>query len=224
MINRKLIIFDWDGTLMDSANKIVRCFIAAAEDLSWLPPEPRAIENIIGLGLNEAFTALYPNFNDQDKKALADRYRTHFIELDTTEMPLFEGVEAGLERLLTQGFELAIATGKARRGLIRVLDETGLEARFSYSRCADEAGSKPHPKMLLDIMDQAKIVPQQALMVGDTEYDMEMACRAEVAALGVSYGVHDSDRLLATGALHCVDDFKAVVNWIEEYAWHRKSA
>lgn len=224
MIDRKLVIFDWDGTLMDSVNKIVRCFIAAAKDLGWPVPEKKAIENIIGLGLNEAFSELYPSFNDHDNNALADCYRVHFIELDDTEMLMFDGVEAGLERLSTQGYELAIATGKARRGLIQVLDETGLEACFKYSRCADESGSKPHPQMLFDILAEAQIMPQQAVMIGDTTYDIEMAQRAAITALGVSYGVHNRDRLLTAGAVQCVDNFDSVIDWIEGYQWHRESA
>lgn len=208
-----LIVFDWDGTLMDSEAKIVRCMQAAATDVGIADVGASAIRNIIGLGLTEAMHALYPDQTPERRAQLVERYRMHFLERDTTVMPLFPGVVQGLEHLRAQGYLLAIATGKARRGLNRVLDETGIQHFFSSSRCADETLSKPHPKMLHEILAETGIEPSRALMVGDTVYDMEMARQAQVAGLAVSYGVHARERLLECGAHACVDSFPEVCAW-----------
>jgi phosphoglycolate phosphatase len=210
-----LIVFDWDGTLMDSEAKIVRCMQAAAVDTGIPDPGADAIRNIIGLGLNEAMLALFPDQTAARRTDLIERYRVHFLELDATDMPLFPGVAQGLTQLVEQGYLLAIATGKARRGLNRVLDDTGMRHLFVSSRCADEAFSKPHPQMLEDILDATGIDTGRALMVGDTVYDMEMARSAKVAALAVSYGVHDRGRLLESGALACLDSFPEVCAWVK---------
>jgi len=124
-------------------------------------------------------------------------------------------VPQGLTQLTQQGYLLAIATGKARRGLNRVLDDTGMSHLFVSSRCADEAFSKPHPKMLEDILDDTGVDAGRALMVGDTVYDMEMACNAKVAGLAVSYGVHARERLLDCGALACLNSFPEVCAWVK---------
>jgi len=209
-----LIVFDWDGTLMDSEAKIVRCMQAAAVDVDIPDPGAAAIRDIIGLGLNEAMQVLFPEQAPARRTELVERYRRHFLELDTTGMPLFPGVAQGLAQLTQQGYLLAVATGKARRGLDRVLDDTGLRHLFASSRCADEAFSKPHPQMLEDILDQTGVDAGRALMVGDTVYDMEMARNAKVAGLAVSYGVHARERLLDRGALACLDSFPEVCVWI----------
>jgi phosphoglycolate phosphatase len=209
-----LIIFDWDGTLMDSEAKIVRCMSEAINDLGYPDPGNAAIRHIIGLGLIEAMRALLPELGETEHRKVADRYREHFLGLDQTAMPLFPGVSNGLAKLNQSRFLLAVATGKARRGLDRVLEETNTRTLFSATRCADEAFSKPHPKMLEDILDMTGVAPQRALMVGDTTYDMEMAKNAGVAGLGVSYGVHAREHLLEHGALACLDSFDEVCNWI----------
>ncbi len=210
-----LIVFDWDGTLMDSEAKIVRCMQAAALDVGIPDPGTAAIRDIIGLGLNEAIQVLFPEQTPGRRAELVKRYRRHFLDLDTTGMPLFPGVPQGLTRLAQQGYLLAIATGKARRGLNRVLDDTGMRHLFVSSRCADEAFSKPHPQMLEDILDHTGVDAGRALMVGDTVYDMEMARNAKVAGLAVSYGVHARERLLDCGALACVDTFPEVCAWVK---------
>jgi phosphoglycolate phosphatase len=209
-----LIVFDWDGTLMDSEAKIVRCLQAAAADTGSRDPGAEAIRRIIGLALSEAVQVLFPEEPPERHAQLVERYRRHFLELDATAMPLFPGVAEGLTRLNDQGYMLAIATGKARRGLKRVLDETGLESLFASSRCADEARSKPHPQMLEDILGQTGIEASRALMVGDTVYDMQMARHARVAGLAVSYGVHARAELLEHGALACLDSFPEVCAWL----------
>jgi phosphoglycolate phosphatase len=210
-----LIVFDWDGTLMDSEAKIVRCMQAAAVDVGIPDPGAAAIRDIIGLGLNEAMQALFPEQTAARRADLTEGYRKHFLELDATDMPLFPGVAHGLTQLAQQGYLLAIATGKARRGLNRVLDDTGMRHLFVSSRCADEAFSKPHPQMLEDILDATGVDAGRALMVGDTVYDMEMARSAKVAGLAVSYGVHARERLLGCGALACLDSFPEVCAWVK---------
>jgi len=210
-----LIIFDWDGTLMDSETKIVRCIQGAACDLEIADPGAAAIRHIIGLGLQEAMQTLFPDESDASRQRLVDRYRQHFLEIDNTPMPLFPGVKEALAVLAERGYLLAIATGKARRGLDRVLDETDTRHFFVASRCADEAFSKPHPRMLEDLLELTGINSNRAIMVGDTVYDMQMAGNAGMPGLAVSYGVHSRELLLEHGALACLDSFPEVHAWID---------
>src|SRR4030067_1951018 len=210
-----LIVFDWDGTLMDPAAKTVRCMQAAAEDVGIPDPGSAAVRDLIGLGLSEAMQVLFPEQAPVRRAELVERYRRHFLELDTTETPLFPGVKQGLTQLTGQGYLLAIATGKARRGLDRVLDDTGMRHLFTSPRAADEAFSKPHPQMLDDLPDETGVDTGRALMVGDTVYDMEMARSAQVAGLAVSYGVHARARLLDCGALACLDSFPEGCAWVK---------
>ncbi len=210
----ELLVFDWDGTLMDSEAKIVRCVQAAAADQGVADPGAAAIRHIIGLGLQEAMATLFPEENAESRASLADRYRVHFLEQDNTPMPLFPGVREGLTDLAERGYLLAVATGKSRRGLERVLDETGTRALFVATRCADEAYSKPHPKMLEDVLSTTGLNAARALMIGDTVYDMQMARHAGMPALGVSYGVHLPEKLMEDGALAVLDSFPEVCRWI----------
>jgi phosphoglycolate phosphatase len=211
---RELIIFDWDGTLMDSIAKIVRCFASALEDAGAPDPGEDAIRHIIGLGLDEAVSALLPQADSATRTQVIDRYRQHFLHLDQTGMELFPGVRAGLEDLSAQGYLLAIATGKARRGLDRVLRDTGTAHLFCATRCADEAFSKPHPRMLEDILEQVGLEADRALMVGDTTYDMQMARHAGMDRLAVTYGVHGRELLAEHDPLACLDSFPEVYEWL----------
>jgi phosphoglycolate phosphatase len=211
----ELIIFDWDGTLMDSVAKIVRCFNAALEDAGAPDPGEDAIRHIIGLGLGEAVTELLPEADAATREQVVERYRQHFLHLDQTGMELFPGVRTGLEDLSAQGYMLAIATGKARRGLERVLRDTGTAHLFCATRCADEAFSKPHPRMLEDILEQTGFDASRALMVGDTTYDMQMARHAGMDGLAVTYGVHGRELLAEHGPLACLDSFTEVYEWLQ---------
>lgn len=210
----ELIIFDWDGTLMDSIAKIVRCFNAALEDAGVSGPGEDAIRHVIGLGLGEAVAELLPETDAATRDEVVERYRRHFLHLDQTGMELFPGVRAGLEDLSAQGYLLAIATGKARRGLERVLRDTGTAHLFCATRCADEAFSKPHPRMLEDILEQTGFTAGQALMIGDTTYDMQMARHAGMDGLAVTYGVHGRELLAQHGPLACLDSFTEVHAWL----------
>jgi len=218
----RLIVFDWDGTLMDSEARIVACLQAAIRETGLEPRSEEQLRNIIGLGLREALMTLYPDGSETERDALVHHYRHHFLERDDTPSVLFDGAEALIRDLHRQGHFLAIATGKGRQGLDRVLEETGLKDCFHATRCADESFSKPHPAMLLDILDRLGVEPDDALMVGDTEYDLLMARNAGVPALGVTYGVHDRERLLKCQPLDCVDSLSAVGAWLD--GWLSRAA
>lgn len=207
-----LVIFDWDGTLMDSGARIVACMTAAAVEAGLEPAQPEAIRHLIGLSLPRTYATLYPGLEDDAYGRLESAYRDQWITHDNTPMPLFDGVEEGLAELEEAGLMLSVATGKSRRGLDRVLDEISLRSRFVFTRCADEARPKPDPAMLLDVLDRTGVEPQRALMVGDTLYDMQMAGSAGVPGLGVTYGSHSSSLLREHGAIACCDDFRAVVD------------
>ncbi|MCP4008806.1 MAG: HAD-IA family hydrolase [Proteobacteria bacterium] len=216
----RLLIFDWDGTLMDSANKIVTCFQAAARDCDLPVPGAALVEQQIGLTLEIAWSNILPVLGERADPILAqrasDRYRDYFLEIDQTPMPLYDGVVEGIQQLEENGYLLAIATGKARRGLERALQETDLRRHFVYSRCADEAFSKPHPKMLHDILEFCGCEAHEALMVGDTTYDMDMARHASMDSLAVSYGVHKEHVLTPLASLGCAVDFADVLCRIEQ--------
>ncbi len=212
----KLLVFDWDGTLMDSEARIVACLQAVITDLALAVRESQALRDIIGLGLREAIHTLYPEADDNFVESFIDRYRYHFLSDNHQPAVLFPGARDVLDTLHGSGYMLAIATGKGRVGLARSLKETGCNGLFHVTRCADESFSKPHPQMLLDIMAVLDIEPSQTLMVGDTVYDMQMAQQAGTGALAVTYGVHDKDRLLSFNPLACLDDITQVPVWLNE--------
>jgi phosphoglycolate phosphatase len=215
----QLLVFDWDGTLMDSEARIVESALVAIGELG-LPPRSRdAIRDIIGLGLPEAMQALYPELAVRDHVALIDRYRDHFLADGGEPMPLFPGARKTLEGLHARGRVLAVATGKSRRGLDRALAETGLAPLFAATRCADESRSKPDPRMLLEIMAEVGGDPAETLMIGDSEFDLQMAVGAGVASVGVSYGVKDCERLLDYRPLTCLDAIDELPGWLED--WER---
>ena len=210
----ELLVFDWDGPLMDSEARIVDCVRAAVIDLDLELPADDSIRNIIGLGLKEAICTLFPGADDRLVDDLTQRYRYHFVQANKTPSTLFDGVEEALRALGSQGYLLAIATGKGRPGLDRVLDHTGLNELFHATRCADETFSKPHPEMLLQIIDELGVEASDTLMIGDTEYDMQMANNAGAAALAVSYGVHAIERLLEHQPLGHLNAISEITDWL----------
>ncbi len=211
-----LLVFDWDGTVMDSIARIVASLRAAITDLDWEPRTTFALRDIIGLGLREAARRLYPQIEEADYQRFVERYRHHFMFADATPSELFPGAADTLRELQQQGYLLAVATGKGRQGLNKVLDETGLTALFHCTRCADETTSKPHPHMLLEIMRELNTPAAATLMIGDTEYDMEMASNAGTPALAVDYGVHDRTRLARHAPLHCLSDIRELIAWLKQ--------
>lgn len=211
-----LVVFDWDGTLMDSEARIVACLRAAVLDLGLPDRDSQDFRNIIGLGLAEAVNMLYPGAEASLLQGLTDRYRYHYLIADPTPSQLFSGAAETVKSLAEKGYFLAVATGKGRRGLDKVLGETGLREYFDATRCSDETFSKPHPRMLLEIMDQLGTEPEETLMIGDSEYDMLMARNAKTDALAVSYGVHEPERLLKHGPLGIIDAISELEQWLEQ--------
>lgn len=209
-----LLVFDWDGTVMDSESRIVASVLAAIKDLKLPERSVAEAKNIIGLGLREAIEMLYPGSDERLHSDLVARYRHHFLIADAMPSPLFPGAEALFESLNNAGYLLAIATGKGRGGLDRVLEETGLSTMFVTTRCADESFSKPHPQMLEHIMDFTGCEPAETLMIGDTEYDMEMASNASTHALAVSYGVHELERLQRHNPVGIIDALSELQPWL----------
>ena len=211
-----LIVFDWDGTLMDSQARIVDCLQAAFVEVGQPMPSREAAADIIGLGLDDAMARLWPAADAPQRQLVADHYRRHFLGGNTTPSALFPGALETLERLHAAGYLLAVATGKSRRGLDLALAETGLAGHFQATRCADESFSKPHPQMLLEIMDELGVAPARTLMIGDTEYDLQMAANAGAAALAVCYGVHAPERLRALRPLACLNSLAAIPDWLRQ--------
>lgn len=214
-MNFKLIVFDWDGTLMDSEAKIVDCIQAAFADLGERPPSRDASRNIIGLGLSEAMAELWPGADNTQVQRVVDRYRHHFLSANETPSTLFPGARELVNWLGGRGYLLAVATGKSRRGLNSALEGTGLGTQFHATRCADETFSKPHPEMLLQIMNELGVDGSDTLMVGDTEYDLQMARNAGTGALAVCHGVHERERLLEQEPLDCLETLHDMPTWLE---------
>ncbi len=212
-----LLVFDWDGTLMDSQAQIVNCMQSAILQLEEAPRTHQQISNIIGLGLEEAILSLYPMMDGKRITTMAQTYREHYLFKDKTPSPLFAGVVDMLNTLKDQGYDLAIATGKSRRGLDKGLQETGLHAMFPVTRCADETCSKPNPQMLDEILVDHNVDANQALMIGDSEYDLQMAKNARVDSLAVSYGVHDLMRLLKQDPVGFVDKAEQIPLWLNKH-------
>lgn len=184
-----LIVFDWDGTLLDSAGAIVDAIQAACRDLGLPEPSDERARHVIGLGLSDAMRHAVPELSPEDYGKMVERYRYHYLARDH-ELCLFKGVEAMLEDLADSGFLLAVATGKSRVGLDRAFRNSGLGQWFVASRCADECFSKPHPQMLEELMAELLVSQARTVMIGDTTHDLLMARNAGVDGIGVAYGAH----------------------------------
>lgn len=209
-----LFIFDWDGTLIDSKAKITTAMQLAAEDVSLTPLDDHLIHDIIGLGLPEAIFRLYPNTDLLGRQRLRDAYAVRFLMLDEERASdLFPGVIETLAQLKAGGHVLAVATGKSRKGLDRILDALGMVGFFHATRCADETASKPDPLMLEELLVEFGVAAGEAVMIGDTEYDMDMARRINMPRIAVSYGAHHIDRLHGYRPELCLDSFAQLLSW-----------
>lgn len=209
-----LLIFDWDGTLSDSTANITQAMQEAAGSLGLEIPGVEQIHNIIGLGLPEAVGRLFSKESELKKELVGEAYRAHFLALDQQRpSELFPGVLDVLEYLHAQGHMLAIATGKSRRGLNRILSNLKVGHLFHGTRCADETASKPHPLMLEQLLAEFECPVDRAVMVGDTEYDMEMARSIGMSRIAVSYGAHARERLEPYSPDLCLDVFEQVLAW-----------
>jgi phosphoglycolate phosphatase len=212
-----LLVFDWDGTLIDSARTIVACIQAACRDLGLPVPEDARASHVIGLGLKDALSYAIPGLPADDYGKVVESYRRHFLARDP-EIPLFPGAKAMLADLRDRGHVLAIATGKSRAGLARALDNTALRPLFAASRCADQCASKPAPDMLCELMEELGTNAANTLMIGDTVHDLEMAARAGVQAVAVSHGAHPRGDLVALSPLACLENIEELGRWLAQNA------
>ncbi len=198
-----VVVFDWDGTLMDSTAVIASSIQRACEDLGLPVPDDARASHVIGLGLHDALAYAVPDLPREMVPRMVERYRHHFLSRDAT-LPLFPGVREILVALKEGGHQVAVATGKSRAGLDRALDRSGLRPLFDATRCADECRSKPDPQMLHELGDELCVRSARMLMVGDTTHDLLMASNAGCASLAVSYGAHAERSLEGHGALAIV--------------------
>lgn len=212
-----LIVFDWDGTLMDSTATIVASMQAAARDLGLPVPNDRAASYVIGLGLQEAMQAVLPDLDPKSYPRMVERYRYHYLSQDQT-LTLFDGVTEMLEDLSAQGYFLAVATGKSRVGLNRALSTAKLMSVFDATRCADETFSKPHPAMLQEITRELGQDMRRTVMIGDTTHDLLMAGNAGAAAIGVHYGAHPRTELEAMSPMFGANSIIHLHAWLNEHA------
>lgn len=209
------LIFDWDGTLANSIERIVTAMQVAAAELRLPALDGEQVRGIIGLGLPEAIAVLYPGLVGEPRaQELARGYSAHYRRLDSTPSPLFDGVLDVLERFRREGFQLAVATGKGRAGLERILAAHGLSHYFDATRCADETASKPDPRMLHEILQACDSMAGRALMVGDSEFDIQMAHNAGMPAVAVSYGAQSREQLALSRPAHCIDRFDELYGWV----------
>ena len=189
-LNFDLIAFDWDGTLFDSTQIIVRSIQLAVADVGGTVPSNEAASYVIGLGLMEALAHAAPDVPQARYPELGKRYRHHYA-VHQNDITLFEGVVPLLLKLKERGHLLTVATGKSRRGLDEALQAVELKGCFDSSRTADETAGKPHPRMLHEVMSEFGVKPERTLMIGDTTHDLQMALNAGCASVGVSYGAHE---------------------------------
>jgi len=211
-----LIVFDWDGTLFDSTALITRCIQSACADLGLDPPSDRDASYVIGLGLRDALTHAAPTLPQERYGELALRYRTHYLARQH-DLLLFDGVLELLHELKQRRHLLAVATGKSRAGLDDALATAHLRGMFDATRTADETVSKPHPRMLLELMDELDADPARTLMIGDTTHDLQLAANAGAASLAVAYGAHEPEALQGLAPRHVAHSVAELRSWLADH-------
>lgn len=204
----EVLIFDWDGTLFDSVGWIVENLQEAAQEVGLPVPSRAAARGVVGLSLAGALETLFPGVRAEQTQRLVDVYRRLYDREPVLALSLFEGVLMTLEALKSQGYQLAIATGKPRRGLDRALDASGGAHLFATTRCADETASKPDPLMVREILAELGAPPERALLIGDSLHDLRMAQRAGIQSIAVTTGAHDREELMTLAPLFCIDDLR----------------
>ncbi|MGA7596126.1 MAG: HAD-IA family hydrolase [Gallionella sp.] len=209
-----LIVFDWDGTVMDSTAVIAGSIQAACRDLGLNVPDDETARHVIGLGLDQALRYAVPDMPDAMRPHLVERYRHHFLAQDQ-KIPLFEGARETIAELHDAGYRLGVATGKSRAGLDRALEATALKGFFHATRTADQTLSKPDPAMLFELMGELAVSAGRTLMVGDTTHDVQMALNAGVDALAVGYGAHPSEQLQELNPVALVENFAELRAWFK---------
>ena len=212
----KLLVFDWDGTIIDSASTIAECIRDASRELGLEVPDHARASHVIGLGLHDAMRIAVPGLPAERYPQFVASYRKHFL-VRKDAMQLFGGMRELLESLSRKHL-LAIATGKSRRGLDHDLEFHQLKALFAASRCADETNPKPHPAMLTELIEELAVRKDSSLMIGDTSHDMEMARAAGVDALAVTYGAHPEGSLRACQPLNCISTVTELQAWLSANA------
>ncbi len=212
----KLVVFDWDGTLIDSAGTIAECIRQSAADMGLEVPDRERASHVIGLGLHDSLRIAVPDLAAERYGEFVALYRKHFLASEDR-MALFPGIEDLVQRLSATR-TLAIATGKSRQGLDRALKAGVLGRYFDASRCGDETNPKPHPAMLLELMEELRVEAAHSLMIGDTSHDLEMAKAAGVDAVAVSYGAHPEQGLRACGPRACVASVAELGEWLDTNA------
>jgi phosphoglycolate phosphatase len=208
------LVFDWDGTLMDSIASIVACTCAALADVDCGEPDELAIRRSVGLGLRECAEMFLPGAEESRLELVVERYRHHWLTTFKDRPTLFAGAADALRQLATAGHLLAIATGKGRRGLMREVERSGLEPLFGATRTVDECPSKPHPAMLLELMAELGAGPRETLMIGDTSHDLQMAANAGVAAVGLLTGTHHREELDRCRPLALLANSAEIPRWL----------
>jgi phosphoglycolate phosphatase len=212
-----LIVFDWDGTLMDSTSTIVKCIQSSARDLGLPVPNNKAASYVIGLGLQDAMQAAIPDLDPIHYPRMVERYRHHYLGRDH-ELTLFDGAREMLDDLAQQGYFLAVATGKSRVGLNRAMNTAKLLSVFDATRCADETFSKPHPAMLQELTRELGQDMRRTLMIGDTTHDLQMAINAGASGVAVRYGAHSAAELTALNPLFSAGSVAELHAWLIENA------
>lgn len=212
----ELIIFDWDGTLVDSLGYVVECVEKAIAETGLKSPPAADIRKHIGRSATEVLQTIFPDESKITLNQIIENYRKHFFSANEDRIRLFAGVHETLHQLHNAQYTLAIATGKGRRGLITELAATQLTSLFSASRTADDAQSKPHPQMVLELLDELQIPAHKALVIGDTTYDILMAKNAGVEAIAVTYGGHSIDELKEAEPKGYINEFASITQYLKE--------
>ncbi len=215
-----LLVFDWDGTLVDSIERIVTSLQFASKQTEGIDLSETQARDVIGLGLMEAISKLHPEL-DAELDAIkltrvADAYRQHYLHENKVPAPLFSGVHEMLDELRDDGYTLAISTGKSRAGLEQSIDEHQVADYFTTTRCAGENRSKPHPEMLHEILEELNFSATQTLMIGDSEHDLKMANNANMQCIGVTHGVHDAVTLNKHRPLTCLTDITELSAYLNQ--------
>ena len=210
-----LVVFDWDGTLINSTATIARSIQQAAADLGLPVPDFDTASHVIGLGLQDALARAVPELRPERAAEFAAHYRYHYLANEES-LELFAGVRELLD-WLGGAKTLAIATGKSTAGLARALAATQLGTLFAATRCADQTSPKPHPAMLLELGAELGVGVERMLMVGDTTHDLQMATAAGAAAVGVTYGAHPREQLAALRPLAVVDSVAELGRWMGQF-------
>ncbi len=209
-----LIIFDWDGTLINSIDWITQSLQQAALAYGYPIPEAQAAKDVIGLSIENAVLTLFPEADEIIQTHLANSYRDHYLSKQLNKDDLFPGVYDMLKHLKLSGYQLAVATGKTRSGLQAALSATGTEDLFCMTRCADETASKPDPKMLLEIIEHTQTSHDRCLMVGDSVFDLQMALNIPIPAIAVTCGAQSAELLQQYQPLLCLEQPTELLNYI----------